>query len=253
MNFPIQFGAPQIILLLIALGGFALFVHAAHSLLRGEKHYNQKYWTAEEKEAYYESNHRRLPRRRHLRLRRGLSGVLLIAVATSLLWLTFLVQAYLGLTSDIPVAHVVATSLVGVDHAMSVTLTLYDQNGQPITLTDPNGHTTTSLSYVVYGDEWMLQGDFIKVVPWMNVLGVHSGYKVTRLEGRYDDINLEQTARRSAYALNGGDDGFFQNMQSWHGWISPFIDAEYGTATFVGPGTYDVFASQTGLYPRPVS
>lgn len=251
MNFPIQFGLPQIILLLIALGGFALFVHAAHSLLRGEKHYESRRWTIEEKEAYYQFG--RLPRRRHLRLRRGLSGVLLIAVAVSLLWLTFLVQAYLGLTSDIPVAHVVATSLVGEDHAMSVTLTLYDQNGRPLTVTDANGHSATSLSYVVFGDEWMLQADFIKVVPWLNVLGVHSGYKVTRLEGRYDDVNLELTGKRSVYALNGGDDGFFQHMQSWHGWISPFIDAEYGSATFVGPGTYDVFASQTGLDLRQTS
>lgn len=247
MNFPIQFGAPQIVLLLIALGGFALFVHAAHSLLRGEKHYGRL--SAEEKEIYREFG--RLPRRRRLRLRRGLSGVTLIILAISLLWLTFLVQEYLGLTSDIPVAHVVATSLVGVDHAMSVTLTLYDQNGHPVTVTDPSGHATTSLSYVVYGDEWMLQADFIKVTPWLNVIGVHSGYKVTRLEGRYDDVNLEQTARRSVYALNGGDDGFFQHMQSWHGWISPFIDAQYGNATFTGPGTYDVFASQTGLFPRP--
>ncbi|MGH2480045.1 MAG: hypothetical protein ACRDHW_10360, partial [Ktedonobacteraceae bacterium] len=175
------------------------------------------------------------------------------AIAMSLLWLTFLVQAYLGLTSDIPVAHVVATSLVGEDHAMSVTLTLYDDNGHPMTVTGPDGHAATSLSYVVYGDEWMLQADFIKVVPWMNILGVHSGYKVTRLEGRYDDINLEQTARRSAYALNGGDDGFFQHMHDWHGWISPFIDAQYGNATFTGPGTYNVFASQTGLYPKPAS
>lgn len=251
MTFPFQFGLPQFILVLIALLGFAMFVHAAHSLLRGEKHYGRLGLTAEEKENYYRYGH--LPRRRRLRLRRGLSGILLLAISVSLLWLTFLVQAYLGLTSDIPVAHVVATSLVGEDHAMSVTLTLYDDDGHPMTVTGPDGRATTSLSYVVYGDEWMLQADFIKVVPWLNVLGVHSGYKVTRLEGRYDDINLENTARRSAYALNGGDDGFFQHMRDWHGWISPFIDAEYGTATFTGPGTYNVFASQTGLYPRPTN
>ena len=107
MNFPIQFGFPQIVLLLIALSGFALFVHAAHSLLRGEKHYGRL--NDEEKELYYKHGH--LPRHRRLRLKRGLSGVLMIILAISLLWLTFLTQAYLGLTSDILVARVKATSI----------------------------------------------------------------------------------------------------------------------------------------------
>src|SRR5260370_14403300 len=120
-------------------------------------------------------------------------------------------------------------------------------------VTEATGQAATRLSYIVYGDEWMLQADIIKVVPWLNILGVHTGYKVTRLQGRYDDVNLEQNGRRSVYAINGGDDGFFQRMHDWHGWMSPFIDAEYGNATFTGPGTYDVFASLTGLYPRPAS
>ncbi len=247
MNIPIQFGLPQFILLLIALCGFALFVYAAHGLLRGEKRY--KHLTEEEKEIYY--RHGRLPRRRRVRWQHGVGGVLLMFVAISLLWLTFLVQSYLGLTGDIPVAHVVATPLNGQAHQMIVTLTLNDQNGNPVPVTDANGHSTTSISYQVYGDEWTLEADFIKVAPWLNVLGVHSGYKVTRLEGRYDDINLEKNGPRSVYALNGGDDGFFQHMHDWHGWISPFIDAQYGSATFVGIGTYNVYASQTGLYAKP--
>lgn len=249
MSFPVQFGLPQFVLLLIALGGCALFIYAAHSIIRGEKHYGRL--TAEEKEIYY--RHGRLPRRRRLRIKSGASGLVLVVLAISLLWLTSLAQAYLGLTGDVLAARVVATSLVGEDHAMSVTLTLIDENGKPIPVKDPQGRSVTSMSYVVYGDEWMLQATVIKVNPFLNVLGVHTGYKITRLQGRYDDINLEQTARRSVYAINGGDDGFFQRMHEWKGWISPFIDAQYGNATFTGPGTYNVYASQTGLYPKPAS
>lgn len=243
MNFPIQFGFPQIVLLLIALSGFALFVHAGHSLIRGEKHYGRL--SPEEKEIYY--RHGRLPRRKRLRLRRGLSGVLLIAVAVSLLWLTFLVQTYLGLTSDIRVAQVKALPIANSPNGipmMNVDLTLYDQNG----------HATSEQSYLVMGNEWMLQDDTIKISSWLNIIGLHSGYKITRLEGRYDDPNLERHAEHTVVELNGGDDGFFQNMRAWHGWISPFIDAQYGTAVFSGAdGTYDVFVSQTGLYDRKVT
>jgi hypothetical protein len=249
VSFPFQFGVPQIILLLIALCGFILFVYAAHSLLRGEKRY--KHLNEYEKEEY--RLYGRLPRRRRLRWQHGLGGVLLLFLSISLLWLTFLVQSYLGLTGNIPVAHVVATALSGQQHQMIVTLTLYDANGKPVKVTDSNGHSTTSLSYLIYGDEWTLEADFIKVAPWLNVAGVHSGYKVTRLEGRYDDINLEKNGPRSVYAINGGDDGFFQHMRSWQGWVTPFIDAEYGSATFTGLGSFNVYASQTGLFPEPAN
>jgi hypothetical protein len=37
------------------------------------------------------------------------------------------------------------------------------------------------------------------------LVGLHAGYTLTRLEGRFDDIALENTARHTAFALNGGD------------------------------------------------
>lgn len=243
MNFPFQFGFPQFILLIIALCGFALFVYAAHSLIRGEKHYGRL--TEEEKEVYY--RHGKLPRRRHLRWKHGAGGILLIFLAVSLLWMTFLIQSYLGLTSGIKVAQVTALPIQNSPNGlpeMSVDLTLYNQNG----------HAISQQSYLVLGNEWMLQDDTIKIATWLNVIGMHSGYKLTRLEGRYDDPNLEANAHHTVVVLNGGDDGFFQNMKAWHGWISPFIDAEYGTAVFsAANGTYDIYVSQTGLYDEPVS
>ncbi|MGH2481111.1 MAG: hypothetical protein ACRDHW_15760, partial [Ktedonobacteraceae bacterium] len=109
-------------------------------------------------------------------------------------------------------------------------------------------------TYLVLGNEWMLQDDTIKIAPWLNVVGLHSGYKVTRLEGRYDKPDLERNATHTVVELNGGDDGFFQHMQDWHGWISPFIDAQYGSAVFSpADGTYDIYVSQTGLFDIKVN
>ncbi len=235
MHYLFQFGLPQIILLLIALAGLGLFITAAVDLLR---RYETHEW--KEKEGYG------FPRRwyhRRLRLGRGLGGILLLAVAISLLWLTFLVQTYVGTTGEIKVAHIHATTLLNAPHEMSVELTLYDING----------HTASDNTYLLAGDEWMLQGDIVKFPTWLNVIGLHSGYKLTRIEGRYDDINLENTSHHTAIALNGGDDNFFRTAYTQRYWFSWFVDASYGNAVFQAPGTFDIFVSQDALIARPAS
>jgi len=165
-----------------------------------------------------------------------------VLLALSILWLTLLVQTYLGLTSDIKVARVHATTVGNIPHMMSVDLTLYDQNG----------HQTSEQTYIINGDEWMLQGDVIKFPTWLNIVGLHSGYKLTRLEGRYDNPTLESNSKHVVVTLNGGDDNFFTTVQQ-QAWTSPIVQAAYGSSTFLSPDgkTYDVFVSQTGLYAAP--
>lgn len=232
MNIPIQIGWPQVILILIGFAGLGLFITAGLDLL-----YPVRFLGEEEKERYRTGH---LPRRR-FRVWRGLSGILLLAVAISLLWITFLVQSYLGLTGEIKVAHIRATPITNVAHQMSVEVMLYDQSG----------HITSDNTYLIQGDEWMVQGDIIKFPAWLNVVGLHAGYKLTRLEGRYDDISLENTARHTAVPLNGGDDTFFQTTYIHKQWFAPFVDAAYGNAVFQAPGSFDVYATQDALIARP--
>jgi hypothetical protein len=235
MHYTFQFGLPQIILLLIALAGLGLLITAAADLLRRHERHE---W--EEKEGYG------FPRRwyhRRLRLGRFLGGILLLAVAISLLSLTLLVQTYIGTTGEIKVAHIHASAISNAPHEMSVEITLYDGNG----------HTASDNTYLLAGDEWMLQGDIVKFPTWLNIIGLHSGYKLTRLEGRYDDINLENTAHHTAIALNGGDDNFFKTAYTQRYWSSWFVDAAYGNAVFQTPGTFDIFVSQDALIARPAS
>ncbi len=201
MIIPFQFGWPQILLLLIGLTGLWLCITAGLGLLSPGR-----FLSEDEKERFRRTGH--LPRRR-FKVTRGLSGLVLLAVAVSLLWLTFLVQSYLGLTGEIKVAHIRATPIANVAHQMSVEVILYDGNG----------HVTSENTYLLQGDEWMVQGDIIKFPAWLNVVGLHAGYKLTRLEGRYDDITLENTAHHTAVPLNGGDDNFFQTTYAAD-WIS---------------------------------
>jgi hypothetical protein len=165
MHVPFQFGWPQILLILVGFVGLWLFITAGLGLLSPGR-----FLSEDEKERYNRTGH--VPRRR-FKLWRGLSGILLLAVALSLLWVTFLVQSSLGLTGEIKVAHIRATPIANVAHHMSVEVMLYDGNG----------HLTSEDTYILQGDEWMVQGDIIKFPAWLNIVGLHAGYKLTRLEG----------------------------------------------------------------------
>ncbi len=241
MTTPISIGWPQVLLLIIGIVGLGLLISAVMGLSRRAA----RGWRGEEED---EEEARKFGRRRyyryhrHFRWGRSILGLILVLLALSLLWLTLLVQTYLGLTNDIKVARVHATQVSNIPHMMSVDLTLYDQSG----------HQTSEQTYIINGDEWMLQGDVIKFPSWLNILGVHSGYKLTRLEGRYDDPNLESNSKHTVVTLNGGDDNFFKTVQE-QAWTSPIVQAAYGSSTFLQPDgkTYDVLISQTGLYATP--
>lgn len=150
MNFPFQFGWPQVLLLLIGLVGLWLCLTAGLGLLSPGVFLRE-----DEKERYRRTGH--LPHRR-FKVTRGLSSIVLLAVAISLLWLTFLVQSYLGLTGEIKVAYIRATPIANVAHQMSVEVMLYDGNG----------HVTFDNTYLLQGDEWMMQGDIIKFPAWQS-------------------------------------------------------------------------------------
>ncbi|HEU5227985.1 MAG TPA: hypothetical protein VFU49_09255 [Ktedonobacteraceae bacterium] len=239
MNTPFVFGGPQVLLLVIAIVGVGLLVSSFMGLRGGRREHEKGYWDEQGRFHQYRHHHRH---RRHFKWGRSLSGVLLLVLALSLLWVTFLVQTYLGLTSDIQVAQVRATQITGIPHMMSVELILYDQNG----------HQASDKTYLVQGDEWMLQGDIIKFPTWLNIVGLHTGYKLTRLEGRFDDPNLERNSQHTVIELNGGDDNFFKTVQQ-QAWLSPTIEAAYGNAVFLGADsrTYNVYVSQTGLLAKP--
>lgn len=240
MTFPTTIGWPQLILFLLAIVGLGLLISA----VMGQR--SRRLYEDEDGRStgYTARSLARSPRR--FRLGRGLGGALLVGLALSLLWLTFTVQTYLGISSDTRVARVHASKIEGQDHTMSVALTLYDKSGK----------ATSTKTYLVKGDEWEVQGNILKFPNWMGIFGIHSGYKLTRLEGRFDDVNMERNSTHTVVTLNGGDDNFFKTVKPQN-WLSPIVEAAYGNAVIQGTGsggdaTFDVLVSQTGLYAEPV-
>lgn len=104
--------------------------------------------------------------------------------------------------------------------------------------------------FEIYGDQWRIDAEFIKLKPWANVMGMDARYKLVRFEGRYQDIKDENSKPKMAYDLGQGDALDLMNyLADWNF----LIDAEYGSSAFTDISVdmvYTVYRSQSGLLIR---
>lgn len=229
MKYPVQFGLAQALLVVLGLIAIGLLVSAVVGL--------RPIVPTDGDQARGYRRLRLLRARPRFRLARGASGFVLLALSAFLLWITALIQTYLGLTGEVKAAHVIASPIKNSPHTLSVELTLYDDKGR----------TTSRDMYQVDGDLWALQADIVELNHWVNVLGVHSGYKITRLFGERED---GAPSTRPQIFVNGGDGDFFHDMREGTWWSKPFVRSAYGNAVISTPGEYDVFVSQDAIKTR---
>ncbi|GGK43302.1 hypothetical protein GCM10011591_13710 [Nocardia camponoti] len=204
------FGVAQIFLLALIIGSIALLGWAVVALRRGDV---------------------------RMVFARGIPGVVIAFVAVVLLWIATLLQTYLGLTGEIKAAHVVAKPVAGQQHLLDLGLTLFTDDGPVRSV------------HRVEGDIWALQANIVELEPWVNALGFHSGYKVSRLFGQRLD---GKAVAQDHIFLNGSDADFFQSMNERRWYTAPFVRSAYGNAVVASPGTYDVFVSRDAIKVRPV-
>ncbi|WP_067547009.1 hypothetical protein [Nocardia crassostreae] len=212
MVFPVTFGWIQVLLVVLAVAAVALLVTAIFKARKvGFK----------------------------VLAGRGAGAISLILVAVVILWVTTLLQTFLGLTGEVKAAHIVATPIAGQEHMMDVELTLFGDKE----------HDEQHLKYQIQGDMWVLQANIVELEPWVNALGFNSGYKITRIYGqRLDGVATTQ----NHIFLNGGDGEFFDDMKKETWFTKPFVRSAYGNAVIATPGTYDVFISRDAIKTRPV-
>ncbi len=120
-----------------------------------------------------------------------------------------------------------------------------------VTLPDSSLHMFDLAGDAVYVDAHVL-----KWRPIGTLLGLETVYELDRISGRYQSLSDEQKQERTVYSLAQKKpfDAFDLARRYWV--LRPFVDAEYGSATFIGataPGgaTYEVRVSTTGLLVRP--
>ena len=121
------------------------------------------------------------------------------------------------------------------------------------TIQFPDGRTK---SFEMAGDEVYVDAHILKWRPIMNLLGLHTGYQLDRIAGRYQAIEKERTAPRTVYLL--ADEGWVNlfRLRQHFAWLEPFLDAQYGSATFTPvnrPADFEVRVTTSGLLVREVA
>lgn len=104
--------------------------------------------------------------------------------------------------------------------------------------------------YTIYGDQWRMDAQFVKLKPWANIIGMDARYRLDRFEGRYADIDRQNNGPHRAYDLAAKYSG------SVGAWLLPWnflMDAQYGSSTYTDISTQNsfiVYRSQFGLLVR---
>lgn len=95
-------------------------------------------------------------------------------------------------------------------------------------------------SFGIKGDQWAVGGDILEWHSFANLLGLHSMYRLTRVEGRYEKAADQSEQPHSAYSLTDGDSKFWRTMYKI-GDKLPFVSSVYGNTVYMEPSFTDSF------------
>lgn len=181
-----------------------------------------------------------LRRRRWLGgLTAGLLGALLFALAALAAVISVGVRGYRALTHEV-VAAKVRTEPIGPQQFRAT-----------ITLADGTLHM-----FDLAGDALYVDAHVLKWHPLLNIIGLHTAYELDRVSGRYNRVAEERSRPRTVHSLAEDKPVNAFDLARRFALLRAFVDAEYGSATFVeprGPADFEVRVSTTGLLVRRVT
>ena len=107
--------------------------------------------------------------------------------------------------------------------------------------------------FTLAGEQLYVDAHILKWKPIVNILGLHTAYKLDRVAGRYENISDETSKVRTVYALSKIAQMDMFELRRRFELLKPLVDAEYGSATFIGSNRaeeFKIFVSTTGLLVR---
>lgn len=170
---------------------------------------------------------------------RTLLGLLLIALGALMGTITLGVQGYRALTHE-EVAARISVRPAGPQRFSA-------------TFRFPDGREAR---YELAGDEIYVDAHILKWKAPANLVGLHTAYELDRVAGRYHAINEERAGTRTVHAIALERPVDLYGLRRRYEFLSPLLDAEYGSATFVPvtrPAEFELRVSTTGLLIREVN
>ena len=172
------------------------------------------------------------------KLLESLRNLLLILLLTSafgmLLFAGFFFQAYRAFTLEEPVAKLVIEPGKGAGLSR-ITIIQNEEGTAPLVR-----------QFEVAGDQWVLEGDIVKWRSWLNFLGLHTRYRLTRLAGRYIRTADEIAKPRTVYPLVKHEESAFWRFLYRYGPRMPMVSTVYGNAVFQSSDEYAAFQVYVG-------
>ena len=173
--------------------------------------------------------------------------LLLIFLWTSvfgmLLFAGFFFRAYRAFTLEEPVAEII------IEHRekgglSSITIIQDEQGGKP-----------KARRFDIAGDQWVLEGDILKWRSWLNFLGLHTRYRLTRLRSRYLQTSDEMTRPSTVHPLVENENNPLWKYLYKYGPRLPMVSTVYGNAVFQlsgEDGIFRVYVGTSGFIARKI-
>ena len=165
------------------------------------------------------------------------------AVSGTVFFTGFFFQAFYAFNREEPVAKVMIVPYPQGQKNL-VTLELYGPEEKP-----------EIRRFEISVDQWMLEGDILKWENWINFLGFHTRYRLTRLRGRYIRTSDELNKPREIYSLVEKEDHPVWGYLYRHGASLPFVSTVYGNAVFQNTkeaSTFLVYTTTSGFITRKI-
>jgi hypothetical protein len=167
--------------------------------------------------------------------------LLWISVSAAGLFLAAFIQSYQSFTRQELVARVKCVPLEN-EQSLQMELTMV-QEGQ-------NGITK---QFILNGDQWAIEGDILKWDDWTNFMGLHTMYKLTRVRGRFVNVQEEVSRSPSVYSLVEREEDPNWRWLYKYGHKLPFVTAVYGNTVFTYPSeenVYEIYVTTSGFIAK---
>lgn len=114
----------------------------------------------------------------------------------------------------------------------------------------------TQNSFLISGNQLIVDAAILKWKPIASIIGLHTGYELLRVAGRYQMLKDEQTKPHTVFGLQKEPEWLdLFELRRRFAQLHYFYDAEYGSATFVPAREkqqYNLLVSNSGLLFRPI-